>query len=104
MQRAGILQPCYILPDTHNPLAESSHQNPAIPFDIPEDEIIPLEEARKLAEIDQIQRALRIAAGTKHWLPNICKSIEQCFMIKSNAIRLVSNPPRRKVEANALTA
>lgn len=65
MQRAGILQPCYILPDTHNPLAESSQQNPAIPFDIPEDEVIPLEEARKLAEIEQIQRALRIAGGNK---------------------------------------
>ena len=43
MQRTGILQPYYILPD----------------------EVIPLEEARKLAEIEQIQRALRIADGNK---------------------------------------
>ena len=65
MQRTGILQPYYILPDIHETLIESAYQKANVPSDTRRDEIIPLEEARKLAEIEQIQRALRIADGNK---------------------------------------
>lgn len=65
MQRTGVLQPYYILPDIHETMIESAQQKAVVPSDTHRDEIIPLEEARKLAEIEQIQRALRIADGNK---------------------------------------
>lgn len=65
MQRTGILQPYYILPDIHETLIESAHQKANVLSDTRRDEVIPLEEARKLAEIEQIQRALRTADGNK---------------------------------------
>ena len=65
MQRTGVLQPYYILPDIHETMIESAQQKAVAPSDTHRDEIIPLEEARKLAEIEQIQRALRIAGGNK---------------------------------------
>lgn len=65
MQRTGILQPYDILPSTHETTIKPPYPKTNITSDIHEEEIIPLEEARKLAEIEQIQRALKITDGNK---------------------------------------